>query len=60
MTIDYLKDLLFDLLNEDDALNLRDLRWYSAEHTFTLVTQDGNRFLLRLEEGKDGPRLSVS
>ena len=49
MTIDYLKDLLFDLLNEDDTLRLRDLHWESAEQSFTLVTEDGSRFLLRLE-----------
>ena len=58
MTIDYLKDLLFDLLNEDDALNLRNLRWDSADHTFTLVTQDGNRFLLRLEDKQLSVRLT--
>lgn len=53
MTLDYLKDLLFDALNEDDALNLRELRWNRASQVFELVTEDGSRFILRPEEQND-------
>lgn len=50
MTLDYLKDLIFDCLNEDRVLNLQDLHWDSAANTFTLVTEDGDHYLLCLEQ----------
>lgn len=60
MTLDYLKDLLFDCLNEDDTLNLQDLHWDSATQSFTLVTEDGDTFLLKCEKKNPvftGPRV---
>ena len=50
MTLDYLKDLIFDCLNEDRGLNLKDLYWDSISKTFTLMTQDGDHYLLSLEK----------
>lgn len=50
MTIDYLKDLLFDAVNEYPALALRDLRWNRERQALELTLEDGSRFLLSVEE----------
>lgn len=50
MTLDYLKDLLFDALNESRDLPLTDLSWDNDQHRFLLTTEDGSAFLLTCEE----------
>lgn len=50
MTIDYLKDLIFDALNENKSLNLQELYWSSDTNSFVLVTEDNEPFLLNVKE----------
>ena len=52
MTIDYLKDLIFDALNEDEALNLQELHWSSDNNSFVMVTEDNEPFLLSVRDLK--------
>ena len=52
MTLEYLKDLLFDALNEYQSLPLADLRWNKQEETFELTLEDGSHFGLALKEEK--------
>ena len=38
MDINYFKDILFDVLNESEALNLQDIRADDKNNMFTVVT----------------------
>ncbi|MBQ7872338.1 MAG: hypothetical protein IJ357_09380 [Oscillospiraceae bacterium] len=47
MDFNELKDRLFDLLNESDALNLLDLHLYDRENVLILEFPNGSSFELR-------------
>lgn len=47
MELNELKDRLFDLLNESDALDLLDLHLYDRENILVLAFPDGSSFELR-------------
>ena len=49
MTADYLKDILFDLINESDALNVKDVRWDGAAQALRIKAEDGGEFFVRVE-----------
>lgn len=44
MTLDDFKDVLFDLINESDALHIAEIRTYDKENRFEIVTSDGAVF----------------
>lgn len=50
MDITYFKDLMFDVLNESDALDLQDIRADDKNDRFTVVTWDGTSFIIRIEK----------
>lgn len=41
MSLDYFKDILFDLINESDALNIAEIRTFDKEDRFEIVSSDG-------------------
>ena len=49
MTEEYLRDILFDFINENNELDVQDLHWDSEEKALRLTVWDGNKFLLRIE-----------
>ena len=49
MTADYLRDILFDFINESDELDVQDVQWDSAAGVLRLTTGDGSKFTLQIE-----------
>ena len=49
MTADYLRDILFDFINESDELDVQDVQWDSVTQVLRLTTEDGSKFTLRIE-----------
>lgn len=41
MSLDYFKDILFDLINESDALNIAEIRTFDKVDRFEIVSSDG-------------------
>ena len=52
MELNYVKDHLFDLLNESDLLDVSDIICDDKKGTFEIVVHDGDRFLRTCEEIK--------
>lgn len=50
MTLNYFKDLLFDIINETDTIPIRDIVVDDDANTFTIETLDGCTFLLFLNK----------
>ena len=46
MELDYVKDHLFDLLNESDVLNITDIQSTEQENGFHVTVSDGSVFLI--------------
>lgn len=46
MDLDYVKDHLFDLLNESDVLNITDIQSEEQENGFRVTVSDGSVFLI--------------
>lgn len=46
MKLDYFKDTIFDLINETDTMEIKDILTNDKENTFTIVLMDGSRFEL--------------
>lgn len=44
MKLSYVKDILFDLLNESDELDLADIEMDDAKDAFLITGKDGSRF----------------
>ena len=44
--LDYVKDHLFDLLNESDVLNITDIQSAEQENGFRVTVSDGSVFLI--------------
>ena len=49
MTADYLRDILFDFINESDELDVQDVQWDSVDQVLRLTTADGSKFTLQIE-----------
>lgn len=49
MNIEYLRDILFDLINESDELDVQDIHWDSREEALRLSAQDGSKFLIKIK-----------
>lgn len=47
--LNYLKDTLFDLINESDELNVVDIESNDAEDRFVLHFPDGSSFIVMVE-----------
>lgn len=50
MDINYFKDCIFDLLNENDDLNLVSIESNDKTGTFLVTTEDGSWFLVTCEK----------
>ena len=48
MDLNYFKDILFDLINESDALDVADIQSDDRANTFTVTTKDGASFLVHI------------
>ena len=46
MDLDYVKDHLFDLLNESDVPNITDIQSAEEENGFRVTVSDGSVFLI--------------
>ena len=46
MELNYLKDHLFDLLNESDCLNVTNIEANDALNTFRITVPDGSVFVI--------------
>ena len=44
MDVNYFKDILFDLMNESDALDVADIQSDDRANTFLVTTKDGTAF----------------
>ena len=53
MDINYVKDVLFDLINESDALDVADIQYDDDKGLFLLVMKDGSVFALRVVKVKE-------
>lgn len=51
MTLDYFRDILFDLLNESEELDLADLQTDEENGGYLAVTEDGKRILSDCVQG---------
>lgn len=49
MTADYIRDILFDFINESDDLDVRDVHWDRTAEALRLTAQDGSVFYIRIE-----------
>ena len=52
MDINFLKDILFDLINESDALDpyLEDFECDDRNNRMTVITKDGTRYTIQVSE----------
>ena len=52
MDINFLKDILFDLINESDALDpyLEDIECDDRINRMTVITKDGTRYTIQVSE----------
>ena len=44
MDVNYFKDILFDLMNESDALDVADIQSDDRANKFLVLTKDGTAF----------------
>ena len=52
MELNYLKDHLFDLLNESDCLNVTDKEANDALNTFRITVPDGSVFVISCQNAE--------
>ena len=52
MELNYLKDHLFDLLNESDCLNVTDMEANDALNTFRITVPDGSVFVISCQNAE--------
>lgn len=52
MDINFFKDILFDLLNESDAIDAADIQTDDKNNAFTVMVQDGTSFTVKVEKGE--------
>lgn len=52
MDINYFKDILFDLLNESNELNIKDIQCDDNENRFEVITADGAAFVVTVEKAE--------
>lgn len=50
MELTYVKDCLFDLLNESDMLDVTDIQADDRQNTFRITAADGSVFLITCQE----------
>ena len=50
MDINYFKDILFDLINESDALDVADIQSDDRANTFAVSMKDGSTFSVQISE----------
>lgn len=50
--LNYLKDHLFDLLNESDCLNVTDMEANDALNTFRITVPDGSVFVISCQNAE--------
>lgn len=50
--LDYLKDKIFDLLNEADEMDIRDIETNDKKGIFKVLLQDGNIFEVKCRQIK--------
>ena len=53
MDINYVKDILFDLINESDSLDIADIQYDDAQGLYLIAMKDGSVFALRVVKVKD-------
>ena len=51
--LDYLKDKIFDLLNDADEIGIRDIETNDKQGIFTVLLQDGNIFEVECRKVED-------
>ena len=55
MDFTFFKDVLFDLINECEQFDIKDIEAYGSENRFVIHTTEGKAFELRLwEERSEG------
>ena len=47
------KDILFDLINESDALNIINIAWNEAENLFVVQLSDLTQFVVQIKSGDE-------
>lgn len=50
MELNFFKDILFDLINESDALNVSDIACNDAENLLFVSFDDGSLFQIKVTE----------
>lgn len=50
MDVNYFKDILFDLMNESDALDVADIQSDDKANTFAVTMKDGSTFSVRISK----------
>lgn len=50
MELNYFKDQVFDLLNDADNINIRDIETNDKENLFTVLLQNGSIFELKCRQ----------
>lgn len=53
MELNYFKDHLFDLLNESELLDIKDIESDDRTDTFRVILKDGTCFLVRCERNTE-------
>ena len=48
MVLNYFKDVLFDLINESNALDIDDIQCDDRANTFAVLLKDGSSFLVQV------------
>ncbi|MCQ2419456.1 MAG: hypothetical protein MJ085_06695 [Clostridia bacterium] len=48
MKINYFKDILFDLINESDALDIADIQSNDRGNSFVVIMKDGTSFSIQI------------
>ena len=48
MTLNYFKDKLFDLLNDNEGMDILDITAEDRKNTFTIVMTDGSAFTIKV------------
>lgn len=50
MELDYFKDKIFELLNDTEDMNIRDIETNDKENLFTVLLQNGSIFELEFRQ----------
>ena len=60
MKLDYFKDKIFDLLNDAENMNIKDIVTNDKEDRFTILIQDGTIFEINFKQFKVPVEKSIS